>query len=390
MISTIVPVEGETLREFEIRVCKLREEYCLSWQDVADTINAYSVEKRSANAYRKRYARVHHIDADSLAPTNITMFTDLLSTIKKEKVKLSDERAQLNAYIRLAAREETLKEIALDVADKISKVKVLPKYKQLSANNSKIASLLISDWHYGLEVNLFNNKYSPEVTKERVAKLRDEVIQRCEKEDITTLNVVNLSDLIAGRIHSQIRIQSRVDTITQVIEVSEILAEFLTDLSKHFTIHYYDALDNHSRLEPNKKESIDLESLVRIVTWYLQSRLSDNESIIIHLNELGADIINFKIFDFEVIGVHGDKDKFANVTDHLSQYIKKKLDAVFIAHTHHFAADERNSCVVVNNGSLMGVDDYAHDLRLDSYATQVLVISTPANVVDNIHRIILN
>jgi len=62
--------------------------------------------------------------------------------------------------------------------------------------------------------------------------------------------------LIAGRIHLTIRFNSRIDVITQTIEVSELLAEFIDELSTYVPIDYYSVIDNHSRLEPNKKDAL--------------------------------------------------------------------------------------------------------------------------------------
>ena len=82
-------------------------------------------------------------------------------------------------------------------------------------------------------------------------------------EDITELYILNLGDLVSGRIHTTIRIDNQIDAVTQVIEVSEILAEFIANIANYTDVHikYYDTLDNHSRLEPNKENSVELESL---------------------------------------------------------------------------------------------------------------------------------
>ena len=56
----------------------------------------------------------------------------------------------------------------------------------------------------------------------------------CRKNDVNKLHVVNLSDLISGYIHLTLRLQNRYDVITQVMDIAEILAEFLNNLSKYF------------------------------------------------------------------------------------------------------------------------------------------------------------
>ena len=65
-------------------------------------------------------------------------------------------------------------------------------------------------------------------------------------------------------------------------------------------------------------------------------------------------------------------------------------DLVLTAHLHHFSADEQNETLVVSNGSLMGTDTYAANLRLSSKASQNLIIVTDDSVAEAIYRIVLN
>ena len=123
----------------------------------------------------------------------------------------------------------------------------------------------LSDIHYGIEDKTMWNEYSPTIAKQRIEKLQNKVIEYLKKENITDLYIINLGDMIGGRIHLQLRLNSRIDVITQTIEISEILAEFMNNLSKYTNIHGYFSTDNHGRLEPNIKDVIDLESLSRIV-----------------------------------------------------------------------------------------------------------------------------
>ena len=142
---------------------------------------------------------------------------------------------------------------------------------------------------YGLIVDNYWNKYNPDIAKDKISKLRDKVIKYCQFNDVSDLYITELGDAIAGRIHETIKYQSRFDVITQIMQISEIIAEMITDLSKYFKIHYYSCLDNHSRLEPNKKAALDLESLARIIPWYLKERVGS--FIEINNNKYGEDII---------------------------------------------------------------------------------------------------
>lgn len=310
--------------------------------------------------------------------------------MRKERTKLNDERAHNNRLVKQLAREETIQEIAHDFARTMSAKKRLPVpsvTQQFMNIKEEEGILLLSDWHYGMICDNPWNTFSPEICRDRVGSLLERVIHIVDERCLSKVTVMNLSDLIAGRIHTQIRIESRFDVITQIMEVSEILAEFLTDLSLHCKVSYYDCLDNHSRLEPNKNDSMDLESLVRIIPWYLKERLIGNDNVTIHENEFGADIITCQILGHDVIGVHGDHDSPVTGIDKLTLMTHRHYDLFCTAHRHHFYMDEKNHCMIVGNSSLMGTDSYAEKLRLSSDPSQTFIVATKDNVCDCIYKI---
>lgn len=380
-----------------IKLANLREVNNYSWSDIADVVNNVFGTNFSGDACRLRYKRkckFSCLEEDSQEEDfsqNIN-YEDLMLELEKVKVQIRDERTANNAYIRRLSREDSIKEIATNYAEIMADNKPLLQMPIITHNQDaeKHGILLLSDWHYGIEINNFWNVYSPEICKNRINKLLKQTIEIIVKENISKLHVVNLSDLIAGRIHTQIRIESRFDVITQAMDVAEILAEFLTCLSGCCEISYYDCLDNHSRIEPNKKESLQLESLVRMIPWYLKSRLSDNFNISIKDNYFAEDIITFDAIGHHFGGVHGDNDKMSSVVQNLTLMTKEKFDAVFTAHKHHFSADERNECIVISNPSLMGTDSYAEKLRLSSHAAQTFIVVTKDNPINNIYRIVLD
>lgn len=355
----------------------------LTWDEITDKINKQTGYLYSETTYRKMYKKLSSLG-------------DSLLNLQKEKIKLSDERTQLNAYVRRIAREETLKEIASNAIKEISNKKsfLSPEIITYPDNNSVLEGILvISDWHYGIECDNAWNKYNPEIARKRVSSLRDQTIKYCRRYNIKKLHLVNLADLIAGRIHLTLRLESRIDVITQTMEVCEILAEFIHDLitSLNVDIEYYECTDNHSRLEPNKSDSLDLETLSRLTSWYLKARLNDIENKIhFNKNEFGDDIISFKIFNWNIAGVHGDKDMPQKVIDNISMMTRNSYDLMLTAHLHHFSGDEKNKCIIVSNGSLMGTDTFAKNLRLSSTPSQNLIIVSPENVIEGLHRLIVD
>lgn len=375
MNNTIKPESNESFREFCHRVSSQRQELGYSWQDVADVVNQYFRLDLSAEACRKKESR----------------YKEELKFSPTDKYKLADQRTQINALQKRVSREETIKEIAKEYAESITSVYNFPSYERPDfINHDKDGILLISDWHYGIEENSTFNIYNPEICKERVTKLRDKVLEIIEKENLSHVNILNLGDMVGGRIHLPLRLSSRIDVITQTMDVSELLAHFIYEISsKVESVDYYSTLDNHSRIDPVVKDSLDLESLYRITDWFLKERFSDFENIRFHNNVYGDDILTFKSLNYNIAAVHGHKDKPEKIIDNLTLFTKTHYDMICSAHFHHFSCDEKNETVLVSNSSLMGTDDYARSLRLNSKPSQIMVISTPDNVCECIYKILL-
>lgn len=372
-------------------VCSSKETNGWTWEEIAYILNSKLGQNLTESAYRKLYKKLL---------TNTEDKNDINSSIlqlKKEKVKIADERNQNRAYIRRLAREDTIKEIAQEAAAIISQSKAdilpcsQPSYKP---DTDKEAILEISDWHYGIICDNAWNQYNPEIAKIRINSLLEQTIKWCTFHKVKKLHIFNLADLIAGRIHLTLRLESRFDVITQIMEISEILAEFITKLKKYLgnevEIFYYECTDNHSRLEPNKADSLNLETLSRITSWYLKERLKFLPGITFEDNKYGEDIITANILGHNVAAIHGDKDPLSKGIDSISMMTRTPLDLLCTAHMHHFSADEKNMCVVVANGSLMGTDTYAKNLRLSSRPSQNLIVATSDNITYAIHRMLVD
>lgn len=392
--------DDESINDYINRVCDIREDYGVTWNELAKIINNECDLSYSESKYRKAYNA--KMLSDAMQKESVETLKskeedtsdeqksaeELLRTIRLEKVKLSDERVQNNAILRRISREETLKEIAKETADVMCKELPLTSFCELPHTNyEKEAILMISDWHYGMVCDNYWNKYDTDIAKERIATLYAKVSEYCKDNEIRRLHLVNLGDLICGRIHLPLRINSRVDTVTQTMEISEILAEFIDKLSSEMNIEYYDCLDNHSRIEPNKESSLELESFARMIPWYLKSRLSSNWNVHINENKYDPAIISFDVLGHKILGVHGDNDRPQGVVDSLTMMTREPSDLILTAHFHHFSCDEKNETLVVSNSCLMGTDTYAKNLRLSSRPSQNLIICSKDNPMEILYRI---
>lgn len=391
MNNTFNRLPDENENQYCKRMFALKYVNDYTWQEIADIINEELDWELSSDAYRKRARKLETVvEGDK----EVEDLLDIeLDEVIKERIKLRDERNQINSLARRITREETLKEMVKEAVSLMDETfKLLPSKTESCEAPSKAGILQLSDLHYGIEVDNYWNKYNPEICKERLSELRDRIIEIAKKEKIQYLYVINLGDLISGRIHAPLRINSRMDVVSQTQQISELVAQFLAELSRHFEkVEYYDCLDNHSRVEPIKEKSLDLESLSRFVAWYLKERLRDFRNIIINdVNKYAPDIITFRIFTHKVVGVHGDKDKPSNVVQNMSLMTKEHYDLVLTSHRHHFSADEINQTLLISNGSMMGTDDYAEKLRLNASPSQNLIIVSPGNVMEVLYRIVLH
>lgn len=388
---------NESDDEYINRICSAKSRCKLTWFDITDIINATLGCNYSESYYRKNY-RASLVDSlvgcldDDTHEDEIRTMEDVLSDIRVAKQRQADERRATNAMLRRLSREDTIKEIALEVADRISDRIILDgcdsSYDKLHYYSDRSAILNLSDWHYGMAIDNYWNKYNVEEARKRINQILQDTLAYCVRYKVSTLYVLNIGDLISGRIHSDIRIDNQEDVITQTIEVSEIMAEFLDELSKIVRVEFYSVSDNHSRIEPNKKESLDLESLHRIVPWFLKTRLADNKNITICDNKYDGDIAVFDCDGWTVAMAHGNKDTISNITSHLSLMTGEHIDLICTAHMHHLSVDEVNQCLVVSNPSLMGTDTYAKNKRLTSRPAQTLILVGKKAPIENIYYIV--
>jgi predicted phosphodiesterase len=159
------------------------------------------------------------------------------------------------------------------------------------------------------------------------------------------------------------------------MQISEILAEVLVELCNEFeTVKLYNVRGNHDRVTPNKKDEIAKESFNDLVPWYLKARLSHVGNLEFVENKFDDEIIVANILGHNVFGVHGHKDKVANVTHNLTMMTKIFPEYIVMGHTHHHEENEDHGVEVIVNRCFSGVDDYAKELRRTSKAAQKLII----------------
>ena len=162
---------NESIDEFKYRLYneKVNGELDVTWADVAEILFDETGVNKSGDGCRQEWNRIKNRSTETSEEEDVTAddLNDLILEYRKERYKLSDVSTQNNAAVRRMAREDTIKEIAADYATKMSAKKILslPIRKcQLPLSDNQ-AILQLSDWHYGIEVDTFLNKFNTDICK---------------------------------------------------------------------------------------------------------------------------------------------------------------------------------------------------------------------------------
>ena len=283
----------------------------------------------------------------------------------------SKNRSELNKHLKSISDQFLLKELIVEAISKIEPLKY--EFKDLQSGESE-AVLLLSDWHRGQVSDNFFNKFNNEIFDERVEKLMNKTREYCLLNNIKTIHILTLGDMINGGIHVQTRIESQENLIEQTIGVTEALSHLFNNLSQEFNLELYFCRGNHDRVTPSKEEAMNDESFNDIIPWFLKERLKGNDRIHFNENTVDDEIITANVCGQRIIGVHGHKDNFNKAIDNLALFTKQIPDYIVMGHFHHSREADLKGVEMIINPSLCGSDRYAVDERKFSKAGQKLLM----------------
>lgn len=344
------------------------------WETVAENIREELDEDYSSSAYRKLY-QSYNMVKDSLKDITIEEqiheLEELRDEIYRERCKLSDANRENNKYRREQSRTEIIIEEMKHAINNMKPI-IYNKCNYTYGTNLE-ASLLVSDLHYGIEIDNIKNFYNTNICEERLNELKEKTIERCKQHKVDKLNICILGDDISGLIHFSTIAENNRDVITQCIEVSELLSNFVIKLSEEIpNVKVYSTYGNHSRAWQGKSNGSNKENYERIVAEFLKTRLKPYDIKVIDSG--WEDFIVTTIADKTIVITHGDKDSFNQVVGNFTKLLRQPIDEIYMAHFHsHKEMDDCGTQVVIN-GSLVSTDDYAMTLRKHADAVQLLRI----------------
>lgn len=337
----------------------------------------------SASEVRKRmYGMKAIIEAIERDGEESIRDADTLSALDAKKIELQmerqkfyDQRNAFNRLIRERSRQEELNEILVE-AVKSGNLPQLhyERFDIAPSDNDLLVSL--NDIHYGANVSNFWNTYNSDVCREMMCRYLDRIISIGETHRSENCIVWANGDEISGNIHQSIAVTNKENVIEQIKGVSELIAEFLAELSQHFNnVTFVSVAGNHSRIEPNKGRALISERLDDLVEWYLGARLQNFENVTIG----GGEKIDHTIYLVDVrgqtyCGVHGDFDGSASKVQALQAMAGRPIYAVLSGHLHHNKIDEVQGVKTIMAGSFLGMDDYCVQKRIVGRAEQMVCV----------------
>lgn len=368
--------EDESFLDYHIRLFANKDEYKIDSYFIADLLNAEYGSNYSESKWRKDYAAYvywkDYILNKNLDKEILKKYEENRIESEKEKIRNRDQKREYNKLIANQARFEAIKDDIYSAILHLEKKKPLSFSPKFDATSGKHGLALFSDWHYGMEVYNSTNIYNKDVFNQRVEKLVNKIIEYGHINQIDTLHIGQLGDLISGSIHVSTRVQSNEDVIEQTKYVSEVLAEILSTLANEFPhIKYYNVIGNHGRTG-NKHDVGIKENFEYLVPWFLEARLRDFDNIEIITDQDGY--ITTKILNEDVVFVHGNYDRVEQCVTRLPQVLGYVPSYIFGGHVHHNFEKEYGATTVVVNGSLIGADDYAMQRRFGAKPSQKFMV----------------
>lgn len=386
-ILQVLPNETEDECLFRIGEAKRDGLLDLTWTEISDFFNKEfrkdETEYRTESSYRKKFKK--YIDAkDVLSKQNMldnntaNKIETKLRELEKAKKQFEDQRRECKKLWTAEARFDNLTDKLIESVNRLCYENPLEFDDYVRECGDKEAVLCLADWHYGMVTDNIWNKYNTDICRKRVSQLAVKTIDYLQLHNVNTLHIMLLGDAAHGALHTSCRVASEEDTCDQLMHVSEIIAEFINELSKYTSeVNVYATYGNHLRTVQNKNDSIHSDNMEKIIGWYLEQRLQNNHRV----NIIKSDYYEFiflNVCGYNIVGAHGDLEKFKQFGLTVNTLFTKKygqtINYTISADRHHIEEFETIGIESILVRSLCGTDEYSNKNRLYSAPGQTLMI----------------
>lgn len=387
-------LKGENEERFLWRIGQAKDNGTLdlSWAEIADVINKEFREDiseyRCEAAYRKPYQQTKRffeagVFENFSTSDYITELQEQKQEIRKEKQKLSDERAALNNRLRQNARvEENLSYLEKLIKD--SGKTTFPEFhNEVNISNNDLF-IALSDFHLGADSDNYFGKYNSYIAAKRLNEYYNKIVDIQKIHNSENAYVCLLGDIINGEIRHTVQLQNRENLIEQIQRASELISAFVYNLSKSFKNVYVNSVaGNHSRTSMNKDEVLRNNRLDTLIPWYMKAKLSHINNIGFCENNIDPTISNWEIRGNKYLMVHGDYDSYSESgISRLVMMLGFKPTGIFYGHLHRCSYDDIANVKIIRSGSFCGaIDDYTVTKRFSGSPSQMVCVLNDNGVV---------
>lgn len=296
--------------------------------------------------------------------------------LNKARQKYFDYRTAFTKAVRERSRQEELNEIIIQAVNSGN----LPELSQdrtpiIHTGNDNDLLVSLNDIHYGANIHNAWNHYNSDICRDMMRRYLDRVISIGQAHQSENCICWMNGDAIHGNIHYSIAVTNKENVIKQIMGVSELISEFLAELSRVFkNVYLVSVAGNHSRLNPNKDQSIPSERLDDLIEWYVRARLQNFENVHFDYNKIDDTMYTINIRGKTYLGVHGDYDGSDAKVQALQTMIGSPVYAVLSGHLHHNRVDTVQGIKTIMAGSFLGMDDYCVQKRIFGRAEQMVCV----------------
>lgn len=302
--------------------------------------------------------------------------------LRKERQKFFDQRNAFNKIVRDRSRQEELNEIIVNAIHDgdLPQLNYERSFVEAGGNDLLVS---LNDLHYGAVHSNYWDEYNSDIARDMISYYIDKIIEIAETHHSENCIIWENGDAISGSIHRSIQITNKENVIEQVMGASELIAEFIAELSKHFrTVKFVSVSGNHSRVEANKDNALVEERLDDLIEWYITARLQNFGNVEIGFGEkIDSTMYLINIRGKNYCGIHGDFDNSAAKVQSLQTMVGKPLYAILSGHMHHNKVDEVQGVKTVMAGSFLGMDDYCIQKRIYGQPEQMVCVCDDSGII---------
>jgi len=372
--------DNENFLEYADRLIEAKENNIIDI-DKSEIWELLFNEKLSSDEVRKRLygakaiiSKLKEEGYESITEDDILRSYELKRIeFEKEKQKFFDQRVSYKKAIRDDTRLDEVYDIIQETIQNGNLPKIEFNYKTIEhTDNDLLVSL--NDLHFGADIKNAWNTYNSDVCKERLNDYLNEILKIKELHNSENCYVSANGDLINGNIHLSVLVSNKENIIEQVMGVSELVAQFLGELSKHFNnVVFIVVAGNHSRIGNNKDNSLKNERLDDLIPWYIKARLQNVDNIFVNEN-LDNTMSLVDIRGKKYLNVHGDYDNGRSAIQSVSLMSGQNIYAILCGHLHHNSMEYINNIKVIMSGGFLGMDDYCITKRIVGIPQQLVCV----------------